>query len=286
MRRIIIIVIIIMLGPLAWMGLLFLTIPKNPHVAPTPSAVSPTPSPAPIPYTDKRSEVVGKYSTTVPPEGSETATGVKTRFKTGQKAIALTFDACGGPNGSGYDKRLVDFLITEKIPATLFINSRFIDANPEEFKVLAENNLFEIANHGLMHKPCSVSGQSAYEIKGTADVAEVFDEIQQNAQKIRELTGRQPKFYRSGTAFTDEVCPQIAWDIGEYVVNYSVLGDAGGTYPAKKVRSQLMSAEIGDIVLLHINKPTSGTAQGVISAIPELKSQGFEFVKLSDVELE
>lgn len=59
-------------------------------------------------------------------------TGVLTRLATKDKVIALTFDACGGKGGSGYDRKLIDYLIKENIPATLFINARWIDANKGE----------------------------------------------------------------------------------------------------------------------------------------------------------
>jgi peptidoglycan/xylan/chitin deacetylase (PgdA/CDA1 family) len=91
--------------------------------------------------------------------------------------IALTFDACGGPGGSGYDRALIDFLRRREIPATLFINSRWIDANPAIFRRLAAEPLFEIANHGTRHRPLSVTGRSAYGIPGTRSAAEVYDEI-------------------------------------------------------------------------------------------------------------
>jgi len=59
-------------------------------------------------------------------EGSERmgegVRGVKTRLNTGQKVLALTFDACGGPGGSGYNGKLIEYLESEKIPATLFIS--------------------------------------------------------------------------------------------------------------------------------------------------------------------
>lgn len=51
---------------------------------------------------------------------------------TQEKIIFLTFDACGGPYGSGYDQKLLDFLNKEeKVEATLLLNSRWLEANPE-----------------------------------------------------------------------------------------------------------------------------------------------------------
>ena len=87
--------------------------------------------------------------------------GVRTRLDTGEKVIALTLDACGSAGGKGVDSRLIDFLIDKQIPETLFINGRWIDANPALFRQLAANPLFEIANHGMLHRPASTSGRAA-----------------------------------------------------------------------------------------------------------------------------
>ena len=65
---------------------------------------------------------------------------------------------------------------------------------------------------------------------------------------------------------------------------YSVLGDAGATFSAHKVTLQLSSVKGGDIVLLHMNHPESGTREGVADAILYLENQGFSFVRLSDVK--
>src|SRR5690625_2929022 len=62
-----------------------------------------------------------------PVEWGEHVSGVKTRIKTDKKKFALTFDACGGDHGNGYDEELIEFLKKEQIPATLFVNERWID---------------------------------------------------------------------------------------------------------------------------------------------------------------
>src|SRR5690625_310875 len=96
-----------------------------------------------------------------PKEWGEHVSGVKTRIKTDEKEIALTFDACGGDHGNGYDEELIEFLKKEQIPATLFVNERWIIANEEIFLELATHPLFRIENHGTSHSPLSVNGGEA-----------------------------------------------------------------------------------------------------------------------------
>lgn len=228
---------------------------------------------------------ISTFTGRVPRDWGERVRGVKTRLNTDEKVLALTFDACGGQRGSGYDDRSIQYLETEKASATLFISGRWMDANPEIFKKLSKNPLFEIENHGLNHKPCSAIGRSVYGIEGTKSVGEIYDEIEMNALKIQTLTGRKPKYYRPAAAYCDEICVEIANVLGYQVVNFSILGDAGATYSKRRVKEALWNAPPSSIILLHINRPESETTEGLIEAIPELKKRGFRFVKLSEYGL-
>lgn len=136
--------------------------------------------------------------------GSNQVPGVLTKLNLAnpnEQVIALTFDACGG--GDGYDKELIDFLIVNNVPATLFVNSRWIAKFPEAFEVISHNPLFQIENHGTKHRPLSVNGKSQYKIRGTRSVAEVVREVEENARNLRHLTGEKITYFRAGTAYYD-----------------------------------------------------------------------------------
>jgi peptidoglycan/xylan/chitin deacetylase (PgdA/CDA1 family) len=230
--------------------------------------------------------VVQKFSDKIPLEWGEQVTGVRTRFVTSEKVLALTLDACGSPKGKGVDQLLLDFLVQQQIPATLFINARWIDANPQLFRQLAANPLFEIANHGMWHKPASLNGRSIYGIDGTKNARELVQEIELNARKIEDITGKRPRYYRSGTAYYDEYAVQISQQLGHEVIGFSVLGDAGASYSAAQVKSAMLSSKAGDIIIAHMNHPEAGTGTGIMTAIPELKKRGFRFVRLSDYPMQ
>ncbi|HXX34589.1 MAG TPA: polysaccharide deacetylase family protein [Thermodesulfobacteriota bacterium] len=232
-----------------------------------------------------REQIIAKFSGRVPREWGEAVKGVKIRLNTDQKVLALTFDACGGPKGNGYDARLIDFLVAEAIPVTLFISGKWTDANPEIFQALSTNPLFEVENHGLTHRPCSATGRSVYGIKGTKSVRDIYDEIEGNGLKILNLTGRRPKYYRPGAAYNDEICVEIASALGYEVVSFSVRGDAGATHSKRQVEEALLHSASGSIILMHMNHPEGATARGVSAVVPELKKCGFRFVKLSEFDL-
>ncbi|WP_203364363.1 polysaccharide deacetylase family protein [Bacillus sp. REN10] len=217
-----------------------------------------------------------------PVQWGEQVDGVKTRMKTSEKKMALTFDACGGAHGSGYDEELIAFLRAEQIPATLFLNERWIQTNEALFLELAADPLFQVENHGTKHAPLSVAGGEAWGIEATASPQAVYDEIMSNHQTVKALTGKEMTMFRSGTAYYDEVAVQLAEELGYQVVNFDVLGDAGATFSSEQVKQALTGAKAGSIALLHMNQPQSGTAEGVKQAVPALREQGFKFVLLEN----
>lgn len=220
-----------------------------------------------------------------PSQWGENVTGVATRFSSDKKEIALTLDACGGSvKSSQYDEQLIDFLIANNIPATLFINARWIDTNPAVFQRLAATPLFEIGNHGTAHRPLSTGGKSVYNIAGTASREEVEREIDGNARKIEKLTGKRPLFFRSGTAYYDEEAVRIARDKGVEIAGFAVVADAGATLGSAEVARRIKNAQSGDIIIAHMNHPESGTREGVIESLTALREEGFTFVRLSDVK--
>lgn len=217
-----------------------------------------------------------------PTEWGENVTGVKTNFQTTEKELALTFDACGGPLGSEFDEELISFLKKEEVPATLFINEGWIEANEDLFLQLANEPLFQIENHGTEHVPLSINGGEVYGIAATDSAESAYEEIMSNHATVKALTNKEMTLFRSGTAYYDEVAVELAVSLGYEVVNFDILGDAGASYSPTQVKDALLEAKPGSIALLHMNQPNSGTAEGVKQAVPLLRDQGFEFVLLKD----
>lgn len=213
--------------------------------------------------------------------------GVDEDIITNKKIIAFTFDACGGKNADGYDSELIDYLQAENVPATLFVTGKWIDSNYATFVSLAKDELFEIENHGFNHQPCSVNGESEYGIHGTKDIPDAIDEIEANAIKIQEITGRKPTFYRSATAYTDEACAKIAKQLGTTIISFDVLsGDAIPFTPIKTIENNVLkNIKAGAIIIMHFNRPKWNTFETMKILVPELRKLGYTFVKLADFPL-
>lgn len=235
---------------------------------------------------DRIAAILAKRHAAAPLAWGEHLPGVLSSLPAGEgkeALLALTLDACGGARGKSYDAGLIALLREHNIPATVFVSSLWMRSNPEALAALAADPLFEIAGHGLRHRPCSVNGKSAYGIKGTASFAELIAEVEGNARDIEKATGTRPRWFRSGTAYYDDVAVRAIHALGLRIAGYSIAGDEGGTLPAARVAAKLQAAKAGDIVLLHMHRPRSGTGQGLQQALPALLERGVRFVRLSDV---
>lgn len=238
-------------------------------------------------YLTHKKQLGEKYRNKRSGRWGEFVGGVCEDLKTSQKIVALTFDACGGEKGTGYDKELIDFLKKEKIPATLFVTGRWIDTHYPEFINLAHDTLFEIENHGLNHRPCTISGRSVYGIKGTATPAEAFDEVEGNARKIEAITGHRPHFYRSATAFIDEAGARLVRELGMIPISYQALsGDAAaGVSKTTIANNVLKNIRPGAIVIMHMNHPQWNTCEALQKIVPELRKMGYRFAHLDKYKL-
>lgn len=262
--------------------------PRAAVTAPTassPRLSSPTPTSTPTPTASPidPAAVAARYANATPMQWGTDVAGVRPALiaataASGAPRVALTFDACGGPHGSGYDADLITGLRAADVPATLFLNARWIETHREIAEELAADPLFLLANHGTAHVPLSVDGRDAYGIHGTRSAQEAVGEVWGNHEVLTALTGESPRFFRAGTAHYDDVAAQIVGDLGETPIGFTVNGDGGATFTPDAVRHEFGRAEAGGIVLAHMNQPHSGTRDGALLAVADLRARGVEFV--------
>lgn len=255
------------------------------HPSPTTPPEEPTPRPpepptSPVPVLATRDEIVAEFGKREPKAFGILLPGVVSQ---GKRHVALTFDACGGGKlGNGYDAKLIKLLVKNELPATLFLNGRWIEANRRIADDLAANPLFELANHGLDHVPLTVRGQQAYGIVGTGSADAAYDELVRGQDALFDVTGERSPFFRPGTAWCDDVGVAIARRLGMSVIAFNVNVDAGASAPARTVAANLRGARNRSITLGHFNRPESQTAEGLQAAIPYLLDSGRRFVTLSE----
>jgi peptidoglycan/xylan/chitin deacetylase (PgdA/CDA1 family) len=200
-----------------------------------------------------------------------------------EKVAALTLDACGGK----FDGELIGYLIAHRIPATIFATKKWLDRNPAGVSLLkAHEDLFEIEDHGAKHVPSVVgAGRRVYGILGNLDVAHLEREVLGGASAVQAVTGEAPHWYRGATAEYDPVAINAIEAMGYQIAGFSINADAGATLRRSAIIARLRGVRSGDIIIAHVNKPASDTAEGLSVGLDRLVAHGFRFVKLDQVQV-
>jgi peptidoglycan/xylan/chitin deacetylase (PgdA/CDA1 family) len=197
-----------------------------------------------------------------------------------EKVVALTLDACGG----GFDRDLIQLLIDRRIPATIFATKRWLGHNPSGLALIkAHSDLFEVEDHGARHVPAVIGAdRRVYGILGHPDIAHLQAEVTGGAEAVEKATGVAPRWYRAATAEYDPEALAAITDMGFKVAGFSLNVDDGATLDKEAIVIRMRRIKRGDILIAHMNRPNSDTAEALVEILPSLVEQGFRFVKLGD----
>ena len=197
--------------------------------------------------------------------------------------VALTLDACSG----AFDADLIDFLIRNRIPATLFATKKWLLRNPIGTALLKANlDLFDIEDHGENHIPAVIgAGRKVYGIPGEPDVLHLRREVLEGAKAIEAATGVPPHWYRGATAVYDQAASDEIRRMGFKIAGFSVNADAGATLSQRQIIDRLKHVKGGDVIIAHMNKPAGDTAEGLSVGLLDVLRRGLVFVRLDEVDL-
>lgn len=198
--------------------------------------------------------------------------------------VALTLDACSGK----YDGDLIQFLIRNRIPVTIFATKKWLDQNPFGVSVIkAHLELFDVEDHGENHIPAVIgAGKTVYGIPGEPDVVHLRREVTEGARAISEIMGVAPHWYRGATAEYDPLAIDEIGKLGYRIAGFSVNADAGATLNRLAIEERLKHVKAGDVIIAHMNKPASDSAEGLSAGLLYLLRRGFVFVRLDQVDLQ
>lgn len=198
----------------------------------------------------------------------------------GHPHIAMTLDACSG----NVDHRILDVLVQQSIPATIFVTRRWLVRNADTVAILsAHPDLFDIEDHGRNHVPAVTGTEKPYGIKPAGTLAAVDDEVDGGASAIVVAFGKRPLWFRGATAlYTPDAIDEIN-HLGFQVAGFSLNADLGASVSTKTAAARLESAQDGDVVIAHINQPKRSSGAGIAKGLLDLKQRGYEFLRLSDV---
>ncbi len=208
-----------------------------------------------------------------------------------KKQIALTFDAemtdgmkrsffSGKPS---YDPRIIDILNITHTKATLFLTGMWTELYPREAYSFGQNPLFEIGSHS--YADTSYDGY-CYGLKQISDKQGAVD-IETTQRILKDIVGVDNKIFRfPGGCYGQKDLEIVENQEHLQIVHWDVVGADGFNQNAYSVaRNVIDNAQNGSIVVLHMNgAPTSPkTADALPIIISELRSRGFEFVKVSEL---
>lgn len=197
--------------------------------------------------------------------------------------VALTLDACSGK----YDGDLINFLILNQIPATIFATKKWLDRNPFGLSVIkAHLDLFDVEDHGENHIPAVIgAGRKVYGIPGEPDVIHLRREVIEGARAIEDATGVAPHWYRGATAEYNQQAIEEIGRLGYKIAGFSVNADTGATLKKVAIEQRLKHVKGGDVIIAHMNRPASDSAEGLSVGLTYLLKKGFVFVRLDQVDL-
>ncbi len=206
---------------------------------------------------------------------SHAVAGVITQLPTQDKLIALTFDACEAKTPAHFDAKVVSFLLSEKLPVTIFASGNFARHNGTEIEAMARDNLIEIENHSLNHllhmealKP-----------------AKLTQEVTETSSILQSLTGKPPHFFRFPAGNYNAKALQQVENLGYKVVHWSFAsGDPDKSISAKRLtRWVLTKTKPGSILIFHINGRGYHTGEVLPIVIAKLKQAGYRFARLDEM---
>jgi peptidoglycan/xylan/chitin deacetylase (PgdA/CDA1 family) len=197
----------------------------------------------------------------------------------GAPRVALTLDACSGR----VDHRILDLLVKERIPATIFVTARWLRRNGEAVAVMAAHpDLFELEDHGREHLAAIDHVASVYGVKAAGSPEALALEVGGGADAMAAAGLDKPHWFRGATAKYSPSAIALIESMGYRIAGYSLNGDGGSLLGAKAAGRRIAGAKDGDVIIAHINQPTHAAGEGVAAGILALRKRGFEFVLLRD----
>ncbi|HEY5285332.1 MAG TPA: polysaccharide deacetylase family protein [Polyangia bacterium] len=226
------------------------------------------------PATTSPAAPVGHAATTAPAATTTLSMAISS-VTTSEPVVALTFDACATrKQANGFDRKVFEILVRERIPATLYLSGRWVETHPSAAKEIAAAPWIELGNHTYSHPRLTLvrKDRMRTQIRRTNRIIE---------RKIGRpaLTLRPPAGAWNATVVnvaSKEHLPVVLWSV--------VSGDAGGHVPAARMdRIVLDEAKPGAIIIFHINKRAPFTKKALPDIIAGLREKGFRFVTVSQL---
>lgn len=192
------------------------------------------------------------------------------KVDTNEKKIALTFDISWGETRA---LPILDILKQKKVnKVTFFLSSPWSQRHPAIVKRIVDDG-YEIASHG--HKHDYYTKYADEEIRSQIGKAHTI---------LTEMTGKKPNLIRMPNGDFDKRVLRIAGEMGYTVIQWDTDSkDWMNPGVDQIVQNVVSKAHPGDIILMHASDSCKETHLALPTIIDKLRSQGYEFVTVSEL---
>lgn len=200
---------------------------------------------------------------------------VITKFDTKIKAVVLTFDACETKTPSYFDKKILNYLVNNKIPATFFIGGKFALRNSDKIKEISNYDFIGIENHSFDHLLHMEK----------LDSKKISEDILKTDNLLKKITGKSTKFFRFPGGNYDKNALDTVEKSGFKVIHWSFpSGDPDKNMTAEKITEVVKrKTRPGSILIFHINGRGYHTAEALPEIMNFLNSNGYKILRLQDI---
>ncbi len=198
-----------------------------------------------------------------------------TRLSTHDKVVVLTFDACETKSPAFLDKRIVRFIVEQKIPCSIFVSGKFAERNRAALFDLARHEFIRLENHSWSH----------FQHMEKLRHDEFERDVLSNGQLLYEITGRRPVFFRFPAGNHDQRTVSAVKALGYRVVHWTFAsGDPDKRLTPERLAQWVLSqTREGSILIFHINGRGHHTGEALPQIVKELRRKGYRFAALEEM---
>lgn len=192
------------------------------------------------------------------------------RVATDQPKIAITFNAAWEANEV---PQVLEILEKYNAKCTFFVLGEFVEKNPDAIKMISEAG-HEIANHSDSHPDMTKLAP-----------AKISQEIELCDSLISSTSQSGIKLFRAPSGGYSNSVIEVADTLGHQVIQWDIdsrdwMTDSTVNSIYKNSTSHTKS---GSIILFHIGTKNGFTPQALPLILDNLTSQGYSFVKVSEL---
>jgi peptidoglycan/xylan/chitin deacetylase (PgdA/CDA1 family) len=239
-----------------------------PPEPPAPEVTAPAPPPAPL----------GVLLNHGPRDAARVAITFNTAYSPELSWLAQT-----GAFPRQYNPAVLDAMVAQDAPATVFVTGVWAAEHPDAMARLAADERFEIGNLTQNHRGWTFD---CFGLPPVGDEANQRAEITASAEQIAALTGQSPTLLRFPGLCAPDQGAALAAQLQHTAVGTDVtFNDSFVADPVAATQAIIDQVQAGSIIVLHLNGAPNApaTTEMINILVPQLRERGLEPVTVSEL---